>query len=219
MPVYTTARRDLQRGMRACDHPRLLAWPTANGATALPQKLDEATYTPLATLEQGAAPVLLGNSIYGYRFGADEKMVALEFCSVAGADNNTQVWELGLYAFPNFVNRLTPTFTDWLLIGTVNFTMTLGTRTLASQTVDPYTNVQTFSSSTLRWADTYAESTNDFVNSTAGFYQVFSMGYGASNQSGHVMVDCSWATLLAIRLVTKAVSSTQELVGMYTEIN
>lgn len=163
--------------------------------------------------------LLNANGIYGYRFGPDEKMVALEFCSVAGADGETQVWELGLYAFPAIISPVANTFTNWKCIGTANFTITLGTRTLASQTTDPFVNSQTFSSSTIRWGDTYAESTNDFVNTTAGFYQVFSMGFGAANKSGHVMVDASWATLLCLRLNTKAASSTQELVGMYTEIN
>lgn len=216
MPIDTYNRRDVQRKLRACDSPKVLAWPTGNGATALPEILSESTYTGLATLKPNDTPIL-GTDIYFYRPGADEKMVALEFCSATGADGETQVWELGLYAMPFRTSQTV--WRGWKNIGTVNFTLTLGTRTLASQTDDPWTGVQTFSSATLRWADTYAESTNDFSNSTAGFYQVFPMGFGAANKSGRVCVDLTFASLLAIRLVTKAASSTAELVGLYTEIN
>lgn len=219
MPNDTYARRDVQRRFRAVDSPKLFAWPTANGATALPEILDEATYTPLATMKPNDLPLLLANGIYGYRTAPDEKMVALEFCSVDGADGNTQVWEFGAYAMPYKIPGATVTYTGWKLIGTANFTITLGTRTLASQLLDPYTNAVAFASSTLRWGDTYAETTNDFNNSTAGFYQLFTLGFGATNKSGHVVFDLSFGTLIAGRLVTKAASSTQELVGMYTEIN
>jgi len=223
MPIDNYPRRDMVHRLRACDSPKLLAWPTANGATALPMILDEATYTPLATLKPNDAPVLLGNGIYGYRPGADEKMLGLEFCSVAGADGQTQVWEVGMYSMPYVKavgsSQSANTYTGWKRIGTANFTMTLGSLALASQTTDPFVNSQTFSSSTIEWADTYAETDNDFNNSTAGFYRFFPMGYGALNKSGLVVADLSFATLLAIRLVTKAASSTQELIGLHTEIN
>lgn len=220
MPVEAPfTRRNMQFRLRACDGPDLFAFPTGNGATALPQILDEATYTPLATMKPGDQGALLANGIYGYMPAQEDKMVALEFCSAAAAENNTQVWEFGMYSRPNFLNRATPTYTGWLNIGTVNFTMTLGQRTLANQITDPYVNSQTITSATLRWADTYAETTNDFNNSTAGFYQFVPIGYGALNKSGHILVDCSFASLLCIRLVTKAASSTAEFVGVYSEIN
>ncbi len=224
MPIDNYPRRDMVHRLRACDSPKLLAWPTASGS-ALPMILDEATYPLLATLQPNAAPILAlaGSGIYVYRPGADEKMLGLEFCSVGGADNETQAWELGMYAMPYVKSAGTSqsanTYTGWKRIGTANFTMTLGTLTLASQLTDPFINSQSFSSSTIRWADTYAETDNDFNNSTAGFYRFFSMGYGASNKSGLVVADLSFATLIAIRLVTKASSSTQELIGLHTEIN
>lgn len=220
MPVeapYT--RRNMQSRFRACDGPKLFAFPVGNGGTALPQVLDEATYTPLTTMKPGDAGALLANGIYGLIPGQEDKMIALEFCSATGGDNETQVWEFGMYSRPNFLNRAAGTYTGWLNIGTANFTMTLGTRTLASQTTDPYVNSQVISSATIRWADTYTESTNDFNNSIAGFYQFVSVGYGGNNKSGHILVDCSFASLLCIRLVTKAASSTAEFVGAYSEIN
>ncbi len=216
MPIDMPGRRDVQRKLRACDSPKLFAYPTGNGAVALPELLSEETYTGLATLKPNDTPIL-NNSIYLYRPGQDEKMVAMEFCSVAGGDGETQVWEVGAYAMP--YRTAEAAWRDWKLIGTANFTITLGTRTLASQTVDPFVGSQSFASSTIRWGDTYAETTNDFNNSTAGFYQLFTLGYGATNKSGHVVMDLTFATLIAIRLVTKAASSTQELVGLYTEIN
>lgn len=221
MPNDTYPRRDVQRRFRAVDNPRLFAFPTGNGGTALPEILAESTYTPLATMIPGQAPALLGNGIYGYRTAPDEKMVKLEFCSVTGAENETQVWEFGVYAMPYKTADIpnTPAWTGWKNMGTVNFTITLGQRTLASQVTDPFVNSQSFVSSTIAWGDTYAETTNDFNNSTAGFYQCFTLGYGATNKSGHVVFDLSFGTLLCGRLVTKAASSIQELVGMYTEIN
>lgn len=217
MPIDTPGRRDVQRRLRACDSPKLLAWPTGNGATALPEILSESTYQGLATLKPNDAPIL-GTDIYFYRPGQDEKMVAMEFCSVTGGDGETQVWEIGAYAMPYRTSE--SVWRGWKMIGSANFTITLGTRTLASQTTDPWTGtLAAFGSATLRWGDTYAESTNDFNNSTAGFYQLFTLGFGATNKSGHVVMDLTFATLIALRLVTKAASSTQELVGMYTEIN
>lgn len=212
-------RRNMRDRFRACDGPQLLAWPTANGATAMPQILNEATYTGLASMKPQDAPAHLANGIYGYIAGPDEKILALEFCSVAGADGNTQVWELGLYSRPQFTNTARTTYTGWLCFGTAYFTLTLGLRSLASQNTDPYVNSQSFTNKTLRWADAYAETSNDFSNSSAGFYQVWPMGYNALDKSGHVMVDMSFASLLCIRLVTKAASSDQELVGLYREIN
>lgn len=225
MPDITQGRRDVQRRFRAVDCPKLFAWPTGNGGTALPEILSESTYTGLATLKSNADPIQGGaasNEIYFYRPGADEKMIALEFMSVAGGNNETVAWELGLYAFPKVLTTNAggyATATGWKMFGRVTFTMTLGQLTIASQTTDPYVNLQTFASSALRYADTYTETLTDFNNTTAGFYQVFPLGYGANDKSGHLIVDQSFSSLMAIRLVAKATSSTQELVGLYTEIN
>lgn len=216
-------RRNMKDRLRAVDSPKLFAWPTENGGTALPMILAEGTYAELASLKPGDAPIRVGtasNYFFLYRPGLEEKMIGLEFCTVTGADNTTQVWEFGMYAAPHYIDRTVPTLTGWKRIGTANFTMTIGALALASQTQDPFTNAQTFSSATIRWADTYAETDNDFNNSTAGFYRFFPMGYGALNKSGLVIVDCSLASLIAIRLVTRPTTpSAQDFVGLYTEIN
>lgn len=219
-------RRNMKDRFRCADSPKLFAWPAGNGATALPIVMSETTYTPLAEthatpLKPGGDPQLLANDIYGYRPGLEEKMLGLEFCTVTGADNTTQVWEFGMYAAPHYLTRgASPTFTGWKLIGTANFTMTIGSRSLATQTVDPFTNAISFTSATIRWADTYAETDNDFNNSTAGFYRFFPMGYGALNKSGLVIVDCSFCSLICIRLVTRPTTpSVRDFVGIYSEIN
>lgn len=222
MSNEATVRRDMSRRHRAIDAPKCIAWPTEVGSTALPMILSESTYAELATLKCGEATRMgtSSNYLFAYRALPDEKMVGLEFCSAVGANDNTQVWELGLYAAPAYTSRTTPTQTGWKRLGTANFTMTLGTTTLASQTKDPYDNTQTISSATLRWADTYAETDNDFNNTTAGFYRMFPMGFGAVNKSGLVILDLSMASLIVMRLTTKpAQPSTSDFVGLFSEIN
>jgi hypothetical protein len=216
MAITKEPRRAVRNLHRAIDFPRVFAWPTGNGATALPEVLDEATYTVLASVQNNEAPQLLtgtaASGIFCYRPGADEKVLSLEFCSATGADGDTQVWELGAYGFPYYAPGST-TFRPWKLLGSARFTLTLGTRTLASQTVDPWMGtVDLGGSRTLRWADTYAETYNDF-----GDPQLYTTGYGATNASGRLVFDLAFVSLVAIRLVTKAASSTTDLCGIWTE--
>lgn len=219
MPNALTPRRAVRNQFRAIDAPKLFAWPTGN-ASALPEVLDEATYTALAALDVNTMPGLLtgttANGAFMYRPGADEKIVGMEFCSVGGANNETQVWEFGAYGFPYGSTSAAgvTTYRPWKLLGTANFTITLGTRTLATQVADPWSGALAFSSATLRWGDTYTEATNDF-----GSPQLYTTGYGALDKSGRVLFDLAFVSLIAIRLTTKSATGTQELVGLWTECN
>lgn len=191
---------------RMCDNHKLLMNAAAVfAAGAVPRLLDPATYTTVPTTVRGAAPQELATGLWWYRPTQDVKILSLTFLSNTGANNTDGVFEIGLYP------RYKPDNT-YLFGKRHKVTLTLGTLTDASMSVEPFTNVTVGANKTLRHYDTAVWAYRD-----CGDLQVFDKGYDTANGTGTIYVDMTGFDSIAIALITLPTSSIQEVVGMTEE--
>lgn len=192
---------------RMCGNHKLLLNATAVfGSAAIPQLLSSATYAALATTERGAAPQQLATGLWWYRPTQDVKLLALTFLSDTGANNANAVYEIGLYP------RLTPTMSA-ILGKRHKVTLTLGTLTNASQTVEPFTGTSLGGTKTLRHYDTAVWAYRD-----TGDAQVYDKGFDAADGTGTIYIDMTAFDSVGIALLSAMpTSSVRELVGLSEE--
>lgn len=190
---------------RRCDSYKLLFNDTAIFAGSnVPHILSAVTYPVVGTTQRGAAPQQLATGLWWYRPSQDIKVLALTFLSNTGANDAAGIWEIGLYP------RINPT--QAVLGKRHKATLTLGTLTHTSQSVEPFTGSSVGSNKTLRHADTIAWAYRD-----TGDLQVYDKGYDAANGTGTIYVDMTAWDSIAIALLQLPTSSIQEVVGIAEE--
>ena len=190
---------------RMCAAAKLLLNATAVFAGGAPHILDPATYAVVATTARQAIPQELTTGLWYYRPGQDVKILALTFLSDTGDDAETAVYDI--YLYPRIQDS-----TQRAIAKRHRVTLTLGTLTNATQTLEPFTGSSLGGSKTLRHYDTAAWAHRD-----TGDLQVYDKGFDTTNGTGTIYVDMTAFDAIVIALQTKPDTSVRELVGVMEE--
>lgn len=192
---------------RMCASAKLMLNATAAVAGGAPHLLDSGTYTGLASIARGTAPQQLASGIWIYRPAQDVKILCLTPLSDSGTNDQTAVFDINLYS------RIPDGSGTVYAVGQRHrCTLTLGTTTNGSMTVEPFTGSSLGGTKTLRHYDTCVWSYRD-----TGDLQVYDKGFDVANGSGRIFVDMSCWDTIVVALQTKPAASARDLVGLNEE--